>query len=422
MLQKKDNKQKRRASSNGVIKSIVILFVIFIATAVLVDLIGGYRYFTQEKTKLKQEQERFVNSSKLLNNTTKDAGLRYRVEDVPNVQLQSVFRFTSDPKKLISERSCIAIDSIAAMIRDTFDVEVAVVVLPNFDNNEYITARDFANQLFNTWGIGNKETDQGLLIFLNLEEGNREIVFETGYGLEAILPDGICKRIQAKIMLPYLTKAEYGEALEEGLKAVQKVLADSSDEEIFGTTTTSSSDDEDALLGFAIWTLIGLIILGVSHFRRWNAVKRGVNAYQKHIFYERINPISLIGYYVFFPYLIIPYVLFFNIPWRRSLRRGLVCESCSLSGAMKREKGSEVVQSATRQAEGIRRYIFTCKKCGHQHFEDLKIPYIPIYSSSGYSDYSSSSSSSYSSSSSSSSSGGSWGGGSSGGGGASTKF
>ena len=336
------------------------------------------------------------------------------------MQLQDASRFTSDPNHLIAERSRIAIDSIAAVIRDTFDVEVAVVVLPNFDDNQYATARDFGNQLFNTWGIGNKETDQGLLILLVLEEGNREIAFETGYGLEATLPDGICKRIQTKIMLPYLAEAEYGEALEEGLKAVQKVLADSSDEEIFGTTATSSSDDGDALLGFAIWTLFGLAFLGFNHFRRRAAVKKGENAYQKQIFYRRINPLSLIGYYIFFPYLIIPYALFFNIPWRRRLRKSLVCESCNSIGAMKREKGSKVVQIATSKADGIRRYTFTCKRCGHQHFEDIKIPYVPPYVSSGDSDYSSSSYDS--SSSSSSSSGGSWGGGSSGGGGASTRF
>ncbi|MDI9522521.1 MAG: TPM domain-containing protein [Bacteroidota bacterium] len=404
----------RRAGSAGV----VILCVIFIATALLVNLVGD-GCSTHEEIKLEPKLQRHA-SSELPNVTAQDAELRYRVEDVPNVQLQDASRFTSDPNHLIAERSRIAIDSIAAVIRDTFDVEVAVVVLPNFDDNQYATARDFGNQLFNTWGIGNKETDQGLLILLVLEEGNREIAFETGYGLEATLPDGICKRIQTKIMLPYLAEAEYGEALEEGLKAVQKVLADSSDEEIFGTTATSSSDDGDALLGFAIWTLFGLAFLGFNHFRRRAAVKKGENAYQKQIFYRRINPLSLIGYYIFFPYLIIPYALFFNIPWRRRLRKSLVCESCNSIGAMKREKGSKVVQIATSKADGIRRYTFTCKRCGHQHFEDIKIPYVPPYVSSGDSDYSSSSYDS--SSSSSSSSGGSWGGGSSGGGGASTRF
>ncbi len=406
----------RRAGSIGV----VILCVIFFATALLVDLVG-HGCSTHEETKLKYKPQRYVNSSELPKNTPKDVELRYSVEDVPNVQLQDAARFVSDPNNLISERSRLKIDSIAAVIRDTLDVEVAVVVLPNFDDNQYATARDFGNQLFNTWGIGNKDTDQGLLIFLNLEEGNREIAFETGHGLEAVLPDGICKLIQTKIMLPYLKEDEYGEALEAGLLTVQKQLVNPDNEEIISDdTTTSSSDDGDALLGFAIWTLIGLIFLAAGHYQRLDKVKSGENAYQKNIFYRRINPASLIGYYIFFPYLIIPYTLFFNVPWRRRLRKSLVCESCKSIGIMKREKGSKIVQIATSETDGIRRYTFTCKRCGHQHFEDIKIPYIPPYISSGGSSYSSSS---YDSSSSSSSgSGGSWGGGSSGGGGASTRF
>lgn len=407
-----------RRSSIGVISGIVIICVIFIATALLVDLAGG-KYSTNEETKLEYEIQRYANSSELPNNTSKETELRYRVEDVPNVQLQDAARFISDPNNLIAEHNRIAIDSIAAVIRDTFDVEVAVVVLPNFDNNEYATARDFGNQLFNTWGIGNKETDRGLLIFLNLEEGNREIAFETGYGLETILPDGICKLIQTKIMLPYLTEAEYGEALEVGLIAVQKRLADPDSEE-FLDTNTSSSDDGDAILGFAIWTLFGLVFLGFNHFRRRAEVKKGENAYQKQIFYKRIKPTSLIAYFIFVPYIIIPYLLFINIPWRRKLRRSVVCESCNSKGKMERVKIGKIVREATKELEGLKRYTFTCKNCGHQHFEDIAIPYIPPYISSGGSSYSSSSYGS--SSSSSSSSGGSWGGGSSGGGGASTRF
>lgn len=404
-------KKKRYRSSSGALKSFIIIFIIFIGTALLVHYVGKSGDSDGETTKSEQEGSK---SSRFPYKTIKI----YRVEDVPNVQLENSARFTSDPEGLIADSNRMTIDSIAGTIRDSLGVEVAVVVLPNFDGGVYATARDFATQLFNTWGMGNKETDQGLLIFLNLEEGNREISFETGYGLEAALPDAICKQIQVQVMLPYLKEAEYGEALEAGLVAVQKRLADPESEELL-STTASSDDEGDALLGFVIWTAIGLIFLGVNHFRRWSAVKIGKNAYQKYMFYEKISPLSQIGYYVFFPYLIIPYTLFFNIPWRRKLRRSVVCESCNSKGKMERVKIGKTVREATKELEGLRRYTFTCKNCGHQHFEDFAIPYIPPYISSGGSGYSSSS---YDSSSSSSSSGGSWGGGSSGGGGASTRF
>ncbi|MGI6342565.1 MAG: TPM domain-containing protein [Bacteroidales bacterium] len=414
-------KEKRHTSNSGVIKSVFILFTIFIATALLVSFAGNHEDSNKEIAISKQERS---TSSRLQSSAVLKTNIRYRVEDVPNVQLQNASRYTSDPNNLITERYRIAIDSIAATIRDTFDVEVAVVVLPNFDDNKYATLREFANQLFNTWGIGNKETDQGLLILLNLEEGNREITFETGYGLEAILPDGICKLIQTKIMLPYLVEGEYGEALEAGLIAVQKRLADPDNEEFLGATT-SSGDDGDAIFGFAIWTLFGLAFLGYAHYKRRKDVNIGDNVYQKQIFYRGIKPANLIAYFIFVPYLIIPYLLFINIPWRRKLRRGMICEACETIGKMKLEKGKEFISLEPTTEENIYihtdRYTFTCKMCGHQHFEDIRIQYIQPYSGSSGSGYSSSS---YDDSSSwdSSSDGGSWGGGSSGGGGASTRF
>ena len=226
---------------------------------------------------------------------SKDVVRRYRVEDVPNVQLQNATRYLSAHKSFIAEAHRVAIDSIAAAIRDTLDVEVSLVVLPNFDNSKYSSARDFANQLFNTWGIGNKETNRGLLILLILEEDDREIVFETGYGLEGILTDAICKRIQTQIMLPYLTEAKYGEALEEGLKAVQKLLVDPNNKEVF-----RNSDEEYLLPVFIFLTLLGVVLITFRHFRRRREVNSGKNAFQRRINYEPFDRDALAAYFSFF--------------------------------------------------------------------------------------------------------------------------
>ena len=83
-------------------------------------------------------------------------------------------------------------------------MEIAIVVLPAIDGDTYGSAREFANELFNTWSIGKKETDRGLLIQLITNEDNRENTFEVGYGLEGELTDGLCKLIQKHRMIPPL--------------------------------------------------------------------------------------------------------------------------------------------------------------------------------------------------------------------------
>ena len=51
----------------------------------------------------------------------------------------------------------------------------------------------YVNELYQSWGIGKKGEDKGILIFLALKE--RRVRIETGYGVEGILPDGLVGEI-----------------------------------------------------------------------------------------------------------------------------------------------------------------------------------------------------------------------------------
>lgn len=60
---------------------------------------------------------------------------RYRVEDVPNVQLIDYTRFVSDPADAINEADEAALNQRIGHLRDSLDVEIAVVVLPAIDGD-----------------------------------------------------------------------------------------------------------------------------------------------------------------------------------------------------------------------------------------------------------------------------------------------
>ncbi|UOQ72863.1 TPM domain-containing protein [Hymenobacter cellulosilyticus] len=59
-----------------------------------------------------------------------------------------------------------------------------------------------ATTLFNRWKIGDREKNNGLLMLL--VDDQHRVEFETGYGLEADVPDVVCFRIQQRYMVPYL--------------------------------------------------------------------------------------------------------------------------------------------------------------------------------------------------------------------------
>ena len=156
------------------------------------------------------------------------AQTRYSVKDVPNVQRQDYQQFVSDPDNAVSYVDIQTLNAKIQEMKDSLNVQCAVVVLPAIAE-EYATAKDFATELFENWGIGDKQSNQGLLIVLITGEGEREIAFETGYGLEDKLPDGMCKLIQTTKMLPHFKEEDFGTGLIAGVSEVEKVLKGNSD-------------------------------------------------------------------------------------------------------------------------------------------------------------------------------------------------
>lgn len=103
--------------------------------------------------------------------------------------------------------------------------EVAVVILPTIGSHAAdarYTPKTFATELFNLWGIGQKDKDNGLLILMVMDE--RRVEFETGYGMEGILPDALCKRIQVEYMVPKFKQGDYDAGLSAGVNATLRAI------------------------------------------------------------------------------------------------------------------------------------------------------------------------------------------------------
>lgn len=144
---------------------------------------------------------------------------RYTVEEIPNVQLADRTRYTANPDGILSEEAVRAIDFLCDTLRTGGYAEVAVVAVEEIASDDVFS---FAIDLFKQWGVGREEGDNGLGILL--VEGVHEIRFVTGDGLEGVLPDAICKRIQLQYMLPHFREGNYSAGMVAGVEAVARVL------------------------------------------------------------------------------------------------------------------------------------------------------------------------------------------------------
>lgn len=88
----------------------------------------------------------------------------------------------------------------------------------------------------------------------------REIRFVTGGGLEGVLPDAICKRIQLKYMLPAFRQGDYSLGMVQGVEAVSQLL-EGSELDLGGTDT--AGDELPAWAVFLIVTGFVVVPMGV---------------------------------------------------------------------------------------------------------------------------------------------------------------
>lgn len=112
------------------------------------------------------------------------------------------------------------INALAQLLEDKTTAQIAVVTVETVAPDDY---QSYANKLFEKWGIGKKGKDNGVLVFLTLEE--RKIWIEVGYGLEGALPDGLCGEILDKNIVPYLKQDKFGQGLYEGVKRIVGIVA-----------------------------------------------------------------------------------------------------------------------------------------------------------------------------------------------------
>ena len=88
--------------------------------------------------------------------------------------------------------------------------------------------KEFATSLGRQWGIGGKALNNGFVIAVKPkdENGAGQIGFATGYGLEGVLPDVFCKRLQTDYMVPHFKDGDYAGGIKAAIDEIVPVVLD----------------------------------------------------------------------------------------------------------------------------------------------------------------------------------------------------
>ena len=127
------------------------------------------------------------------------------------------FNCVFDYGNMLSSEEAQLIRIAGNYIRAKSKAELVVVTVENLDG---MVLEDYAHELFNIWGIGDKEKNNGVLFLVNKETTlagtSGRVRIEVGYGLEGALPDSVCGRILDEKTLPAWDKKEYGRGIVDG--------------------------------------------------------------------------------------------------------------------------------------------------------------------------------------------------------------
>src|SRR3989344_4127998 len=125
--------------------------------------------------------------------------------------------FFSDSASLLSPKSGSAIESLLSSYTKETGNEIAVLIIPSLEGDPI---EEVAVEVFQSWGIGQKGKDNGVLLLISKED--KEVRIEVGYGLEPDLTDAEVGAIIRNVLTPAFKEGKYDEGVGLSLEAIIK--------------------------------------------------------------------------------------------------------------------------------------------------------------------------------------------------------
>lgn len=113
-------------------------------------------------------------------------------------------------------------NTLEQFARET-STQIVIVIVDDLDGYD---PGDYAFQLGEKWGVGQKGKDNGITILLKPKEGNSsgQVFIATGYGLEGVLPDAVVNgTVIDEEMIPYFKENNYYKGLAAGVKVIMDI-------------------------------------------------------------------------------------------------------------------------------------------------------------------------------------------------------
>jgi uncharacterized protein len=145
-------------------------------------------------------------------------------------------------------------------LKQKTSAEVAVVTV---DSTEPLSIEEYAVNLFQRFGIGQKGKDNGVLLLVAYKD--RDMRIEVGYGLEGAITDAKSSQIINSIITPEFKDGHFSDGIEKGTAAIVTLIAKEYNVTLTGVPQPVYQDQENGSGWVSL--LIFCIFLSFFFFR-----------------------------------------------------------------------------------------------------------------------------------------------------------
>lgn len=308
-------------------------------------------------------------------------GWAITVKEVPFVYSQDSTKFVSNPNGILSSTT---VAQLNATIRQAWRQSSCEFMVAVVDHTDPEDIDQFATELFEAWGLGKKDKDNGVLMVVAKDQ--RQAIIRTGYGVEGILPDITCWHILDQDMFPDFKKNDYDAGVTAGVDQVCKILTDpeyAAEVQSKYANHKQLTEDDDFWAWFGGYICLSLIITLIAigyfwwvYFSNKKTPALGYNKLKK--FNLPVAVLAAIG-------LGIPILAYFRLHnlMRRLRNTGRKCPHCGTEMVKQDEEHDNYYlntgQDMEEQLNSVDYDVWLCPKCGEKDvipFDNPDSPYV----------------------------------------------
>jgi len=164
----------------------------------------------------------------------------------------------NDLADLLSPAQSAALEERLAAFEQETSHQIVLLTVPSLEGD---TIEDFAIRVEDSWKIGQKGLDNGILFVIARDD--RRARFEVGHGLEGAVPDVIASRILRDRVFPLFRAGRVPEGVDAGIDGI---MAAARGEEIPAERRPAHRESEGPLGMIFLWALLGGFL--AAPFRR----------------------------------------------------------------------------------------------------------------------------------------------------------